>query len=773
MQIPKEWLPKLQVEPSIGIQIYQKLLQKHLNGMLLSNHSYGIPLGSSSTWNVGSYNSEAQDWDKVAYAAPYYLPVLSAGNDGGNNNAEPILAGYDKLVGNKVSKNALIVANASDANINSATGELISAVISGGSSEGPADDGRIKPDISGNGTSLYSTWSSGGYGSLSGTSMAAPNVTGSLVLVQQHYNNINNRFMKAETLKALALHTADDLGRPGPDAIYGWGYMNAKACVETINNNGQSAYITEAMLNDGDTYTYNVNASGTEPLKVSVVWTDPAGNWVNDTDQIVNNTRAALVNDLDVRVTEGSNTFFPWKLSTANVAANATRNSDNLVDNVESVLVDNPTASPYTITINHKGTLTNDQQKFAIVVTGLTSNFTLQEVEVASTICDTNDAIFNFNYKQFGAGTTSFTALNMPTGMTASFNNSTLSADGILTATFGNLSAVTPGEYNIQVEGANGTDVERRNVFIKVYSSSLVNTVITNPVNGAASENVDLTLNWNSDFNALSYLVEVATDVTFNDIVFTENTTSLESILTNLTQGQVYYARIYPSNNCGTSTEATFINFQIGQSNCLTYNGSGFNIPDEATVNSTIDIPDNFIISDVNLNINYTHTYIGDLAFLLESPDGTNLLAINSATCSNEANANFKFDDVGNDIDCPTANTNYPTLYTIKPVQAFSAYNGESPQGIWNLQAIDGGPADVGDVNSWSIEVCETVSVIPPNLIRNNAITIAPLSEHIYNNTNDLEIVSSSETANQQIFTVIELPTLGDLLLNNTTLNLR
>ena len=123
----------------------------------------------------------------------------------------------------------MVVAAANDANIDS-NGNLLGVIIANFSSEGPTDDFRIKPDIAGNGVSVYSTYdnSNTAYNSISGTSMASPNIAGSLVLLQQHYNNLNNSFMKAATLKGLALHTADDAGFSGPDAIFGWGLMDSK-----------------------------------------------------------------------------------------------------------------------------------------------------------------------------------------------------------------------------------------------------------------------------------------------------------------------------------------------------------------------------------------------------------------------------------------------------------------------------------------------------------------------------------------------------------------
>ena len=125
------------------------------------------------------------------------------------------------------------VANGLDASIDN-DGNLNSGGRNSSSSEGPADDLRIKPDIMGNGTGLYSTYESADavYSTISGTSMASPNVAGTLLLLQQHYKNVTNNFMKAATLKGLACHTADDAGNIGPDPVFGWGLLNAKKAAE-------------------------------------------------------------------------------------------------------------------------------------------------------------------------------------------------------------------------------------------------------------------------------------------------------------------------------------------------------------------------------------------------------------------------------------------------------------------------------------------------------------------------------------------------------------
>ncbi len=337
------------------------------NGMLVSNHSYGFRGDLVPDQYFGAYIQDSRDWDNVMYNAPYYLMVVAAGNDGNQNsyNGNPLVgnSSYDKLTGHSTSKNNMVVANAQDANI-AANGDLNSVTINSSSSEGPTDDYRIKPDITGNGTSVYSTYESSNtaYASITGTSMASPNVAGSLLLLQQHHNNLNGSYMRSATLKGIALHTADDAGSNGPDAIYGWGLMNAKAAAELISDNGAASKIEERTLNSGQSYSVQVTSDGVNDLLTSISWTDVAGAVNNGT----NSGTAALVNDLDVRVTKGASNFTPWRLT--GVTTNG--KGDNTKDNYERVDVANASGT-YTITVTHKGSLSSGSQAFSLIVSGL------------------------------------------------------------------------------------------------------------------------------------------------------------------------------------------------------------------------------------------------------------------------------------------------------------------------------------------------------------------------------------------------------------------
>ncbi|MCK5529161.1 MAG: S8 family serine peptidase, partial [Kiritimatiellae bacterium] len=380
----------------------------------ISNHSYGYtsgwnwlssPVSWYGTWgagvresdNFGIYSDEPAILDALCYDAPYYLPVKSAGND--RNDAAPSsgtlfqyydggfytktydpatdpLADYGNggfdtisIVGN--AKNILTVGSVNDA-VSGATRVVANAAMESYSGWGPTDDGRIKPDIVANGANVYSTLtgSDSDYGTMSGTSMAAPNAVGSAALLIEYYKKMFGTPITSALLKGLIIHTADDLGLAGPDYKNGWGLMNTEEAAEYMRLHNEYP-LADIMYEDflDSTNVSNdifIQSDGVNPIKVTICWTDPAG----DGQVTLNNRTPVLINDLDLRIvdTEGV-TNYPFMLDVENPSALAVT-GDNLVDNVEQVIVQVPTSGVYRVSVSHKGVLDGELQYYALVVSG-------------------------------------------------------------------------------------------------------------------------------------------------------------------------------------------------------------------------------------------------------------------------------------------------------------------------------------------------------------------------------------------------------------------
>ena len=390
------------------------------SGLLISNHSYGSIAGWRSNasragttadpnwewwgdptvstqedYKFGVYNSQAQEWDNIAYYAPYYLIVSSAGNNRNNNGPDigkpywrrtttgewELVTSYTGTISNNNSYDIITTYSSAKNILTVGAVEPIpegykrpsDVVISSFSSYGPTDDGRIKPDIVANGVRLISSISSGtaNYGSKSGTSMSSPSAAGSMFLLQEHYHKTNGTFMLSSTLKGLVCHTADDAGNVGPDFIYGWGLINMECAANTITNANGSSHIEEISLSPSESVERSFVASGHGPLVVTICWTDPEGTPVPYGPSMLNNRTPMLVNDLDLRISDGSTTFNPWVLNIS-IPYFAASKGDNVLDNIEQVVVENPVpGKTYTITIAHKGNLTGSNQVFSLIATGI------------------------------------------------------------------------------------------------------------------------------------------------------------------------------------------------------------------------------------------------------------------------------------------------------------------------------------------------------------------------------------------------------------------
>ncbi|MFC1739051.1 S8 family serine peptidase, partial [Planctomycetota bacterium] len=268
--------------------------------------------------------------------------------------------GYDTIPVISTSKNIMTVGAVDDIN------EMVDF-----SGWGPTDDGRIKPDIVANGFELYSPVAVNdvSYAAYSGTSQASASAAGSAALLVEYYDNLFGGAMRASTLKALIIHTAIDLGNPGPDYRYGWGLIDANEAAGYIREdfedpNGEK--IIEDILAQGTSNLYTFTLQDNSPFWATLCWTDPPGPGLEGMD---NNT-PNLINDLDLRIINNDDPniiYYPYILDPNNPLANA-NTGDNVLDNVEQVYIASPNTGTYTAKISHKGTLTNSSQHYSLIL---------------------------------------------------------------------------------------------------------------------------------------------------------------------------------------------------------------------------------------------------------------------------------------------------------------------------------------------------------------------------------------------------------------------
>ncbi len=70
--------------------------------------------------------------------------------------------------------------------------------------------------------------------------MATPAVAGGIALMLQHYRDVYNTSSNfyPSTAKAILIHTADDMGNPGPDYQWGYGQVDLPRAIDLISRRG-------------------------------------------------------------------------------------------------------------------------------------------------------------------------------------------------------------------------------------------------------------------------------------------------------------------------------------------------------------------------------------------------------------------------------------------------------------------------------------------------------------------------------------------------------
>jgi subtilisin-like proprotein convertase family protein len=138
-------------------------------------------------------------------------------------------------------------------------------------------------------------------------------------------------------------------------------------------------------------------------------------------------------------------------------------------------------------------------------------------------------------------------------------------------------------------------------------------------------------------------------------------------------------------------------------------------VPKSIPDNNTTGVTSNMTVSglansltEVDISVNITHTYKGDLKVTLIHPDGTQILLHNQT---------------GGSAD--NIVTTFDTL-TI-PAQSLAGLVGKVPNGTWQLKVQDLASTDVGTLNGWSLIVKTGTATTPPTTT-NKVATDVPKS---------------------------------------------
>ena len=214
------------------------------------------------------------------------------------------------------------------------------------SSWGPADDGRIKPDLAAPGCQaggdggVTSCLPDGGYGVACGTSMASPTATGVAALILEAWRDAYGGHPGNAGMKAILASSARDLGPIGPDFTYGFGAIDAVAAVELVQTGG----VAHMAVVDGDVLERTISIDpGTDRLVLTLAWDDAPG---------VPLAANALINDVDLALYAPDGAVWLPLVPDPDAPQAGAEPGVDTTNNIEQVVVTDPEPGLWTAVIS-------------------------------------------------------------------------------------------------------------------------------------------------------------------------------------------------------------------------------------------------------------------------------------------------------------------------------------------------------------------------------------------------------------------------------------
>jgi subtilisin-like proprotein convertase family protein len=231
-----------------------------------------------------------------------------------------------------------------------------------------------------------------------------------------------------------------------------------------------------------------------------------------------------------------------------------------------------------------------------------------------------------------------------------------------------------------------------------------------------------------------------------------------------------------PGFNCTIETEADCAArtndpnaYQGDDSTCFTlgatsttYTGTGGAIPDASLTGLTtsIEVTDDFVVGDLDVGLNISHTWVGDLAVVLTNPQGVEAVLVDrpgepasSFGCSQD-NWDVVLDDEGAsamEALCSALMVSPPN-YT--PTEALGLLEGGSSAGTWTLFILDLASPDPGTLNSWSLNLTAGTPVCADTSGNNGG---GPGEEEDDNESSDANYILGTQIDNSNPDGLLEL----------------
>jgi subtilisin-like proprotein convertase family protein len=275
-----------------------------------------------------------------------------------------------------------------------------------------------------------------------------------------------------------------------------------------------------------------------------------------------------------------------------------------------------------------------------------------------------------------------------------------VNGDGVLSVAAGDTVTVL---YIDADDGAGGVNIPRTDTgLVDCTGPAITNVQATNVTGNSA----DISWLTNEDSNSV---VRYALAPPPGDTASSATLVSSHLLrLTGLMPCRTYIFEVQSTDSAGNTAVdnngGAYYTFTTGANTNPTYPGTGLPvaIPDNtaAGVSSSVVVSDINTVTDVNVRIDITHTFDGDLDIYLIGPNGTQ---IELSTDNGGSGENYT-DTVFDDQAAASVTTGVaPFTGSFKPEMPLSVFNGINAAGTWTLKVVDDAGIDVGTLNEFDL----------------------------------------------------------------------
>ncbi|MBC6607121.1 proprotein convertase P-domain-containing protein [Hymenobacter sp. BT188] len=348
-------------------------------------------------------------------------------------------------------------------------------------------------------------------------------------------------------------------------------------------------------------------------------------------------------------------------------------------------------------------------------------------------LCPGTSTTLGLNIGQTGgfAGDVALSAADVPAGVTVNFAPSSVAVGSTTAVSIAVGTAATPGTYSLLIKGTSGSLVQEQRVSLVIEQ---VITQVPQPTSPDATLQTSQRprFGWNNLPGAMAYEVQIATDVTFLNIVASQINLSDPTFTPTqeLAAGARYFWRVRGRSVCGVGPYSIPILFQTSPSVCQSIVATRVPVSISAGPNAeaaaVINISSTERVSNIRVrNVVITAPNADGLILTLTSPSGRQATLLARA-CAGTANLNTSFDDQAAALICPPESG-----VAVRPVSPLANLINDLAAGDWTL-AIRNQSTGQATLTGWALELCTI-----PTVLSNTVVSAVPADLEVFPNPSE------------------------------------